>query len=200
MKTRMFRLTLATAACVSLGCATAASAEVVLMTSQSAWSAALGGGDATLDFIGLDGFLSDEYASLGVHFLPGSTVVGSTSHGDNFAISTTFSFGYQVTIDFETLQYGVGLKPISLFSAALYLQGSLVYQSPPLTDASNKFRGFVSSQAFDRVVFKSLNGGPGGIDNVYIGNPIPGPGVVVALAAFGALGASRRRRRWRGSR
>ncbi len=191
----MFRLTLATAACVSLGCATAASAEVVLMTSQSAWSAALGGGDATLDFIGQAGFLSDQYASLGVHFLPGSTAAVSTSHGDNFAISPTFSFGYQSTIDFDTLQYGVGLKPIGLFSAALYLQGSLVYQSPPLTDASNKFRGFLSSEPFDRVVFTSIPFGPGLIDNVYIGNPIPGPGVGVALAAFGALGASRRRRR-----
>jgi opacity protein-like surface antigen len=188
-------LQLVSLACISLGAASAARADVVILTSYSAWSTAIGGGDATLDFVGQSGFLSDEYASLGVHFLPGSTVaVSPIGGGDNWGVAPTFGAGYQSTIDFDTLQYSVGIRPVSQFTAALYLQGSLVYQSGPLVNAEFQFRGLISTQAFDRVVFTAVPFDPGGIDNIYIGNPIPAPGVAGVLAMV-AVAPGRRRRR-----
>jgi hypothetical protein len=177
-----------------LGATSASHANVVILSSYSAWSTAIGGGDATLDFIGQSGLITDQYASLGVHFLPGSTIGGTIGGGDNWGVTPTFGAGYQSTIDFDTLQYAVGVKPASQFSAALYFQGSLVYQSGPLVNAGYQFRGLISTQPFDRVVFKSLNGGPGGIDNIYIGNPIPAPGVAAAIAMVAGAAGRRRRR------
>jgi hypothetical protein len=178
-----------------LGATSASHANVVILTSYSAWSTAIGGGDATLDFIGQSGLITDQYASLGVHFVPGSTIaISPIGGGDNWGVIPTFGDGYQSTIDFDTLQYAVGIKPKAQFSAALYLQGSLVYQSGPLVNAEFQFRGLISTQPFDRVVFKSLNGGPGIIDNIYIGNPIPAPGVAAALAMVAGAAGRRRRR------
>jgi hypothetical protein len=187
-------LQLVSLACISLGAASAARADVVILTSYGAWSTAIGGGDATLDFVGQSGFLSDEYAALGVHFLSGSTVGLSPIGGDDgWGISPTFSAGYESTIDFDTLQYAVGVKPKGQFTAALYLQGTLVYQSGPLINASFQFRGLISTQAFDRVVFTAGPFGPSAIDNIYIGNPIPAPGVAGVLAMVAVVVGRRRR-------
>jgi opacity protein-like surface antigen len=178
-----------------LGATSASHANVVILTSYSAWSTAIGGGDATIDFVGQSGFITDQYASLGVHFLPGSTIgIAPIGGPDGWGITPTFGAGYQSTIDFDTLQYAFGVKPKGQFTAALYLQGSLVYQSGPLINASFQFRGLISTQPFDRVVFTSIPFGPGTIDNIYIGNPIPAPGVAAALAMVaGAVGHRRRR-------
>lgn len=181
---------------VAIGiCASATRAEVVILNSYTDWSAALGGGDATIDFIGQSGFLTDQYASLGAHFLPGSAFAAFTGVGDGWAAATTFPSGNKITLDFDSLQYGVGLNPNSLFKASLFLDGDLVFSSGQLSQTGGVFRGLLSSQPFNRVVFEAIPATAGSIDNIYVGNPIPAPGagLVFGLAAAQSIGRRRRR-------
>lgn len=170
-------------------------ADVVIVNNYSSWSAALGGGDAKMDFIGQSGFLSDQYAYLGAQFLPGGTVTVNTALGDGWAIAATFPGGNKITIDFATGQYGVGLDLLNSYKASLYYQGELLFASGTLNISSGVFRGLLSTSAFDRVVFEPVGLVVGKIDNVYVGNPIPAPGVGVILGLSVAVAGVRRRRR-----
>ncbi len=184
------------AACVAVSLsASATRADVVILNSYTDWSAALGGGDAKIDFIGQSGFLTDQYASLGAHFLPGSAFAAFTGVGDGWAAATTFPSGNKITLDFDSLQYGVGLNPNSLFKASLFLDGDLVFSSGQLSQSGGVFRGLLSSQPFNRVVFEAIPATAGSIDNIYIGNPIPAPGVGFILGCASVVLAERGRRR-----
>ncbi len=183
-------------ASASVGLAAAiAHADVVIINSYTTWSSALGGGDAKIDFIGQSGIISDQYSFLGANFLAGSTAAGTTGIGDGWGAFPTFPGGNKITIDFATIQYGVGLNPISVYKASLYYQGELLYSSGALNVSSGVFRGLLSTSGFDRVVFEPVGPGVGLIDNIYVGNPIPAPGVglVLGLAAAQSIGRKRRR-------
>ena len=172
---------------------------VVIHTSYASWSTAVGGGDAKIDFnLGSAQELFDQYAGLGVHF-NGTLQTGPISgpgDPDGWVAVTLFPT-FAMTVDFDSDQTGAAFDLGWIFKASLYKNGTLVGEVPQLNTFGPVFRGITSDQPFDRLVLQALPGGvPGSLNNMYIGNPIPGPagaGVLVLALLHG-----RRRSRRRG--
>jgi hypothetical protein len=166
---------------------------VVIHTSYASWSAAVGGGDAKIDFnLGSGQELFDQYGYLGAHF--GGTLQTGTTSGDadGWAAVTLFPT-FAMTVDFDSDQTGAAFDLVWLFRASLYNNGTLVGEVPQLNTGGPVFRGITSDQPFDRLVLQALPGGvPGSLNNMYIGNPIPGPAGAGVLVL--ALLRGRRRR------
>ena len=168
---------------------------VVIHTSYASWSAAVGGGDAKIDFnLGSAQELFDQYAGLGVHF-NGTLQTGPISGSgdpDGWAAVTLFP-SFAMTVDFDGDQTGAAFDLASLFKVSLYNNGTLVGEVPQINTFGPVFRGLTSDQPFDRLVLQALPGNaPGHLNNMYVGNPVPGPGgAAIAMMAF----ARTRRRR-----
>jgi hypothetical protein len=168
-------------------------ADVTIHTTYAAWSAAIGGGDAKIDFnLGSAQQVTEQYADLGVHFLPGSTKAGTMEWPSDGWGAWTLSPNFAMTLDFDGPQYGIAADLGSWFSVKLYWQGNLTYQSPQLNQIQS-FRGVTSTQPFDRAVFASIpSNATGSLDNIYVSNPVPGPAALTVLTV-GALACRRRR-------
>jgi hypothetical protein len=166
---------------------------VVIHTSYASWSTAVGGGDAKIDFnLGSAQELFDQYAGLGLHF-SGTAQVGSGGAAmDGWSAATLFP-NFATTIDFDADQVGIAFDLMTLFKVSLFKNGTLVGEVPQLNTFGPVFRGVTSDQAFDRVILQALPGtAPGHFDNMYVANPVPGPGgAAIAMLAFARM---RRRR------
>lgn len=189
-----------------LGCASGALFGVVIVTSPglalggvvvhthyASWSATVGGGDAKIDFnLGSGQELFDQYDYLGAHF--GGTLQTGTTLGDADGWATVTLFPtFAMSVDFDSDQTGAAFDLVWLFKASLYNNGTLLGEVPQLNTGGPVFRGITSDQPFDRLVLQALPGGvPGSLNNMYVGNPVPGPGgVAIVMMAL----RSRRRRR-----
>jgi hypothetical protein len=179
----------ATSLC-TFACSTA-SASFTLHSSYSSWSAAVGGGDAKIDFnLGSITPVTTQYQSLGVTFPPFSATAGPSSvASDGWVAITGFISGYAMTLTYATPQVGIGFDLIQSFIVDLYFQGTLIYSSPELNALVH---GISGTQTFDKAVLRSVTGDTSAVDNIYVANPIPGPASAALLAAIG-LGRRRRR-------
>ena len=180
----------ATSLC-TFACSTA-SASFTLHSSYSSWSAAVGGGDATIDFnLGSITPVTTQYQSLGVTFAPFSATAfpSSTVASDGWLAVTGFLAEHKMTLTYATPQVGIGFDLIQSFFVDLYFQGTLIYSSPELNALVH---GISGTQTFDKAVLRSVTGDTSKVDNIYVANPIPGPASAALLAAIG-LGRRRRR-------
>lgn len=169
---------------------------VVIHTSYASWSAAVGGGDAKINFnLGSAQELFDQYAGLGVHF-NGTLQTGpisSASDPDGWAAVTLFPT-FAMTVDFDSDQTGGAFDLASLFKVSLFNNGLLVGEVPQINTFGPVFRGLTSDEPFDRLVLQALPGNaPGHLNNMYVGNPVPGPGAA-AIVMMGLCSLRRRRR------
>ncbi len=185
----------ASLAAATLCCA--AHAGATIYTSYAAWSSAIGGTDAKIDFnIGTPGLLDEQYAWMGVHFAPGqATAANSTSAPDGWLALTTFSGGDRMIVDYDLDQWALGFDIGPSSKVTLFYQGSLVYVSPTIPSFGLSFRGLVSEHAFDWAIIERVPG-PDllAMDNLYVGTPIPAPASGAVLLAGVLCGG--RRRRW----
>jgi len=176
---------------------TGAHAGATIYTSYADWSAAIGGMDAKIDFnIGTPGLVTEQYAPLGAHFLPGSTSAGvTTMDPDGWLGATTFQGGHKMIVDYDVPQFALAGDFISIFKVTFYLGDALVYASGPLSQTGEDFRGLVLDSTFDRAVLERVPGPQLGlVANLYVGTPIPAPAAGAVLLA-GLLAGGRRRRR-----
>jgi uncharacterized protein (TIGR03382 family) len=176
--------------------ATSVHAGLTVFTSYEAWSISIGGTDAKIGFdLGSAQEITSQYSALGVQFASGTTYAGFDPFlADHWKACNTFQTGYQFVANFDTPQFAIGfdlfLKPVQL---ELYSAGNLVYTSPAL-NPNFGFRGVVTTQSFDKMVLKAVDPQFFCMDNMYVGNPVPGPGAIaVAMAALAPSGRRRRR-------
>lgn len=176
--------------CLAVG--SSAYGSVVVHTSYESWSAAVGGGDAIIDFdLGSSQDLFDQYGDLGVHF-GGTAFALTTSLGDGWGAITLFPT-FAMKLSYDSPQYGIGLDLINPFKVSLFSNGQLIYQSPQLNTFGPVFRGISTDVAFDTAVVQSIPSTTNGtLDNIYVSNPIPEPAAVWTFAMF--AGGRRRRR------
>ena len=168
-----------------------------IYTSYAAWSVAIGGTDAKIDFnIGTPGPLDAQYSWMGVHFAPGqATAANSTSAPDGWLALTTFSGGDKMIVDYDLDQWALGFDIGPSSKVTLFYHGSLVYASPTIPSFGLSFRGLVSEHAFDRAIIERVPGPDMlAMDNLYVGTPIPAPAVATMLLAGLLAGGHRRRR------
>ena len=196
MTARCARLPRSVAAALGAAAIAGASpAGATIYTSYAAWSSAIGGTDAKIDFnIGTPALLAEQYAWMGVHFEPGqASVVHDFSAPDGWlALATPFG-GNKFVVNYDTPQSSLGFDLLALFSVSLYLGDSLVYQSSQINSGTPVFRGLVLTETFDHAVIQGLAGPLPRLDNLYVGTPIPAPAAGAALLA-GLLAGGRRRR------
>lgn len=166
---------------------------VVIHTSYASWSASVGGGDAKIDFnLGASQDLAGQYESIGVTF-DGTPFVTTMPSSDGWGVITPFPT-FSISATFETAQNGIAFDFMSLFKVSLFSSGVLVYQSPQLNTFGPVFRGLSTDFSFDKAVIESIpETVPGAIDNLYLANPVPGPGSAVIMMM--ALCVRQRRRR-----
>jgi hypothetical protein len=181
------------------GMADVGHASVTIFTDYDAWSAAIGGTDATIDFVlgsppGQITPLTDQYGHFGVQFAPGYTVAGPHVNApDGWIAHTTFL--NQMVIDYDIAQAALAVKTTTPFTAKLYLGGIFVLETPLIS--AGVFRGFTLGDGlqFDRAI---LAQGPNlgyAIDDLYVATPIPSAGG--ALVVAGMIGCVRGRGRRR---
>jgi hypothetical protein len=174
-------------------------ASVTIFTDYDAWSAAIGGTDATIDFVlGTPPSqitpLTDQYGHLGVHFAPGYTVAIPTAIvPDGWVAETTFL--NQMVIDYDLAQAALAVKITTPFTAKLYLGGVFVLETPLIS--AGLFRGFTLGDGlqFDRAI---LAQGPNldyAIDDLYVAMPIPSAGGALVVAGMIGCACGRGRRR-----
>jgi hypothetical protein len=177
--------------------APSAHAGLTLYSSYAEWSGAIGGGDATINFdLGTAQEITSQYSALGVQFAPGTTYAAFDPFTpDKWLGCNTFQTGYQFVADFDTPQFAIGFDMFpGPLQVELYSGGSLISVSPTLNPGFFfGFGGVVTTQGFDRMVLKAVDPQFFCVDNMYVGNPVPGPGAI-AFAAFAAFPGSRRRR------
>ena len=180
------------AAALGAGCAGTVSAGFTLYSTDfEGWQTATGAYE-TLDFTGFPLFtlITDQYADQGVTFLDGTDfVLGPASFFplDNWGINV----GESATLQFDTPQYSFGLHHPGTMRMDLFLEGELVYHSPPLPGGGTGwFVGIVSTTPFDEVFIYDVDGVLA-VDNIYFGVPAPAAGLVL----LGLPLAARRRRR-----
>jgi hypothetical protein len=175
---------------------------LVQYTNKAAWQAAAG----TSTYIGftehpVSTIITDQYASLGVTFTDGDDAIFTSDPGllpiDGRGLRGhwgQFGFYKPITVQFDAPRYAVAADFVGGSIIKLYMGNQLVGQSGDFVPAwTGPFGGVTSTVAFDRVVLD--NGATIGIDSLYFGAAVPGPGgALLLLAAGGASARSRRRR------
>lgn len=169
---------------------------VQVFTTYGTWADASPGTDVKLDFVGLQGqLLGEQFAPLGVHFLPNGGVTQFPQVPDGVGFTTVLGAEGGIPLVFDAAQTSFGGDFVSPTKVLFYMNESLVHQtdlffSPP----AGAFRGFVLDTPFNNVVlqgFTAFSAVAG--DNLYIGTPIPGPPAALALAILGLRRGARRR-------
>ncbi|MFO0829813.1 MAG: hypothetical protein U0572_16855 [Phycisphaerales bacterium] len=183
------------ASMVSMSTAAPAVASVQIFTNYADWAAAAPGNDQKLDFVfgGLTG-LSTQYSQFGVTFDPGTAIAGGIEFAsDGWGFISTWEANGVVPASFSVPQYAFAMDFIDATKLTFLLGDTVVYESNTyFTLSPPKFRGFLLDSPFDHVLITTGGLGPHvGIDNLYVGTPIPAPS---AVAVF-ALGLRRSRRR-----
>jgi hypothetical protein len=174
---------------------------LVQYTNKAAWQAAAG----TSTYIGFTEYpvgviITNQYAELGVTFTDGddSIDLGSTSYPTDgrglMGHWGQFGFYKPITVQFDAPRYAVAADFVGGSIIKLYMGNQLVGQSGFFVPAwTGPFGGVTSTVAFDRVVLD--NGATIGIDSLYFGAAVPGPGGALLLLAAGGVSARSRRRR-----
>jgi hypothetical protein len=144
------------------------------------------------DEFGQIGFVTDEYADLGIIFPDGNDGIDTTPNAfvDGFGLGSVPPFG-PIHFVFDTPQLWIAADFPGFLRIDLYSQGELIYNSIgffPFPPGIGNFGGLVSTQSFDEV-FMHRNGDSVYIDNLYFG--VPGPGALPLLALAGVVGRRR---------
>lgn len=176
---------------LSLICVAPVNGSVVTYTNKAAWQTAAAP-YSTITFLELPNntLITEQYASLGVHFTDGSDY---TYHSSSFP---TDGAGLNGAFDSTTLVFDSPVTSIALdfpgeAAFKLFFEGSLIYTSPPFGSGGiGFFGGLISTQPFDMVVMydPSLDFFA---DNLYFG-VVPCP-FTLSLLGLG-IGWPKRRR------
>jgi hypothetical protein len=187
---------LASVALIGFGVPTAMADVIEFEEDKEGWEAAVGE-FTTIDFTEYPSgtWVFEQYSHLGVHFVDGADIIQCCSFELYPEDGAGLDGNAEVRITFdEPISYIAADYPGILFFR-LYSGGELSYSSDWLGGSGpGHFGGFVSDHGFDEIRIIDPVGGNVNIDNIYFGPPIPGPGVVIVLAA-GALTCARGRRR-----
>jgi hypothetical protein len=173
---------------------TSAKADVIEFNEdKEGWEVAAGA-FTTIDFTGFEEgtWIFEQYAHLGAHFIDGANII---QESDLLYLEDGWGIigNNEVRITFDEPTYSIAGDFPGLARFDLYWQGEMIYYSPFFGGSGvGHFGGVVSDQPFDEVRIWDIDEQVF-IDDLHFGPPIPGPGVVVVLAA-GALVAGRRRR------
>jgi hypothetical protein len=181
---------------------TSAHASIVTYTNQSAWEVATG----SSTYIGFNEYavgtiITDQYQALGVTFTDGDDKIVSGDAGifpvDGRGLRGywgQFGFHKPITAVFDAPRYSVAAHFSSGSIIQLYLGSQFVGQTGIFTPAfTGPFGGITSTVPFDRVVLD--NGSTIGIDSLFFGSAVPGPGGFGALALASVCLRGRRRQR-----
>jgi hypothetical protein len=177
-------------------------ASIVTYTNQSAWEAATG----PSTYIGFTEYavgtpITTQYAPLGVTFTDGDDTV-YPGGGVLFPIDSRgligdfggFGFHKPITAVFDAPRFAVAAHFAGGSIIQLYLGSQFVGQTGIFTPAfTGPFGGITSTVPFDRVVLD--NGSTIGIDSLFFGSAVPGPGGFGALALASVCLRGRRRQR-----
>jgi hypothetical protein len=181
---------------------TSAHASIVTYTNQAAWEKAAG----SSTYVGFNEYpgatiITDQYAALGVTFTDGDDSIWSVSPGlfpvDGVGLIGDFGgFGFHkpITAVFDAPRFAVAAHFAGGSFFQLYLGNQFVGQTGYFTPAfTGPFAGITSTVPFDRVVLD--NDSTIGIDSLFFGSAVPGPGGfgVLALASMCLRGRRRQR-------
>jgi hypothetical protein len=146
----------------------------------------------TIDFVlGTPQFLSDQYASLGIHFTGGNDVaVPSPGYGDGWGVKPNGQLPPLVEIGFDEPQYAFSIKFPGTTGFTLFSGGTAIW-SGAWGGWGPNFLGVISSTGFDEVHLTSPLGQVN-VDDIYFSSSIPAPASVLVLTAL-SLGGRRRR-------
>ncbi len=141
-------------------------------------------------------FITDQYADLGVLFTnPGPNVVQAGVFDIYPLDGSGIDGNCGIELTFTQPTYSVGAHGPDTWTYNVYLGSTLLYSSPGHPSSPTGFAGFVSTVAFDRVVFFGAFGPDCDdvhIDNIYFSTvPAPAASILVAMG----LVAGRQRRR-----
>ncbi|MFO0874203.1 MAG: hypothetical protein U0575_09565 [Phycisphaerales bacterium] len=189
------RLQLVAGVLVGAGVSARAVASFTTTTNFADWQAAVPG-FTTIDFVGIQGYIHDTYAPLGVVFDANDFGLALPTAPDGWAASGSGGGGAFIQPQFFDDQFALGIFFIGAVDVRLYSNGALLFESGTVaTFGPWKFLGITSTIGFDFVQIEDPEDGVVAIDNLYFGGAVPAPGVAVTVGIASLLGFGPRRRR-----
>jgi hypothetical protein len=163
-------------------------------TNFADWQAAVPG-FTTIDFVGIQGYIHDSYAPLGVVFDVNDFGTALGSAPDGWAAYGSGGGGAFIQPQFFDDQFALGIFFIGAVDVRLYSNGALLFESGTVgTFGPWKFFGITSTIGFDFVQIEDPEDGVVVIDNLYFGGAVPAPGAAVTVGIASLFGFGRRRR------
>lgn len=139
--------------------------------------------------------ISNQYANQGVQFTPGECWIDDNPSyvSDGKGLKVTGATGFiGIHTSFVQPVYAFAVDLGNVMQMKLYSQGDLIYSSGIFHQNFTPFVGFVSTKPFDLAWAVDPVSGYLALDNIYLGTPVPAPGVIAALIT-GAMIPRRRR-------
>ncbi len=181
--------------CTAGGAVSDSVAGFVTTDDFNAWQVAVPG-FTTIDFVGIQGYIQDTYAPLGVVFDPTDFGMAFPTAPDGWAAAGSGGGGAFIQPKFFDDQFALGIFYKGTVAVRLYAEGMLIFDSGTVgTFGPWRFLGITSTIGFDFVQIEDPGDGDVVIDNLYFGGAVPAPGTAVAVGIASLFGIGRRRRR-----
>ena len=184
----------ATVTAVAAWCAPA-HAGVTEFTERAEWETAVGQ-FTTIDFTGFPEFtiITDQYEDLGVLFTDGNDTILFNNGFLNDGVGLSGRAFDDIELSFVTPHLWIAVDYPGDVRIQLFDRGALIFTSSDNFPGGGFgfFAGLVSTEFFDGVIISDPTDDAVFIDDLHFGVPAP---PTLAVLAFGALAACRRRRR-----
>jgi hypothetical protein len=154
----------------SLAATLSTDGDVTVFLNRPEWEIAVGGRFTTIGFTGFPDatLITDQYADLGIVFTDGNDRINFSSANvlDNWGLAGNAG---GITAVFDEPQLWVGVNHPGGMKIDLFSDGVLIYDGDNFGSGYGLFRGLLSTEPFDRVVFSDLTDTDVFIDDLHFG-------------------------------